>query len=409
MSAQYQQLKTLLDPGARRVSLQFVLVNHSDETWRNADGYHLGWQIFDPESHTFIAEGAWIPLPRDLAPAETVSAAMEFELPPEKGRYHVYVSVLRAGVQWLYEKNSHFILIDASVEHSQGHLLESGITTLRKLRSRNFRRNLVTVLRQPIQAIAGNRSLIRSMVRRDILSRYRGSFGDVFWTVLNPLLLTATYFFVFGVVLQSRFGPDNSRTGFALYFLAGMLPWLAFSEAIGRSPYVIVEHRNFVKKLIFPVEILPVNQMVAGLVSEAFALVIFLAVLLAIEGSIPATITLLPLLIIPQAMFTLGMAWFFAALGVYLRDIGQVMGFLLTLWFFLTPICYPEASLPSWAAAVLTKNPIYVLVRGYRSVLLEGVAPSASAMWKLWLLAVVVFFAGHAWFYKLRKGFADVI
>ena len=90
------------------------------------------------------------------------------------------------------------------------------------------------------------------MARRDVLARYRGSFGDVFWTVLNPLLLMGTYFFVFGIVLQTRFGPDASRTGFALYFLAGMLPWLAFSEPVGRSPHVIWEHRNFVKKLVFP-------------------------------------------------------------------------------------------------------------------------------------------------------------
>ena len=113
------------------------------------------------------------------------------------------------------------------------------------------------------------------MVRRDILGRYRGSFGGAFWTVLNPLLLMLTYFFVFGVVLRTRFGNDPSRAGFALYFLAGMLPWLAFSEAAGRAPTVMLEHRNFVKKLVFAVETLPVNLVVSGLVSEFFALVLF--------------------------------------------------------------------------------------------------------------------------------------
>src|SRR5258705_13776996 len=113
-----------------------------------------------------------------------------------------------------------------------------------------------------------NRRLMRSMVRRDILARYRGSFAGAAWTFLNPLLLMATYFFVFGVVLQSRFGADQSRTGFALYFLAGMLPWLPLSEAVGRAPHVILEHRNFVKKLVFPVETLCVNQVLAGLVTE---------------------------------------------------------------------------------------------------------------------------------------------
>ena len=116
------------------------------------------------------------------------------------------------------------------------------------------------------------------MVRRDILGRYRGSFGGAFWTVINPLLLMLTYFFVFGVVLQSRFGRTASRTGFALYFLAGMLPWLAFSEAAGRAPSVMLEHRNFVKKLVFAVETLPVNLVVSGLVTELFAVAALLRI-----------------------------------------------------------------------------------------------------------------------------------
>jgi lipopolysaccharide transport system permease protein len=108
-------------------------------------------------------------------------------------------------------------------------------------------------------------------------------------------------------------------------------------------------------------------------------------------------------------LFTLGLCWFLAALGVYVRDLRQVIGFLLTLWFFLTPICYPEASLPSSALGILSKNPLFVLVRGFRAALLEGIAPAFGPLWKLWLLSAAVFFAGHAWFYKLRKSFADVI
>jgi lipopolysaccharide transport system permease protein len=247
------------------------------------------------------------------------------------------------------------------------------------------------------------------MVRRDILARYRGSAGDVLWTILNPLLLMGTYFFVFGIVLQSRFGPDNSRTGFALYFLAGMLPWLAISEAIGRAPHVIVEHRNFVKRLVFPVEVLPVAQVITGIVTQAFAIAIFLVVLFVIRGSIPATVFWLPVIVFPQVMFTLGVAWLLAALGVYLRDLGQVIGFLLTLWFFITPICYPETSLPPEAAGILSKNPVYVLVRAYRTMFLDGYSLAWHSVWKLWTVSMITFLLGHAWFYKLRKTFADVI
>jgi lipopolysaccharide transport system permease protein len=227
--------------------------------------------------------------------------------------------------------------------------------------------------------------------------------------VFSPLLLMLTYFFVFGVVLEARAPGDVSRSGFALYFLAGMLPWLAFSEAVGRSANVMWEHRNFVKKLVFAVETLPVNLVAAGLVTECVAIALFCIFLLATGRSIPPTVAWLPLLIVPQVMLTAGLSWFLAALGVFVRDLGQIMVFVLTIWFFATPICYPESQLPPTAAAILTKNPMYVLVRGYREVLLYGHAPAFGALWKLWLLAAVALVAGHAWFYKLRKSFADLM
>ena len=159
-----------------------------------------------------------------------------------------------------------------------------------------------------------------------------------------------TYFFVFGVVLRDRFDPHATWSSFALYFLAGMLPWLAFSEAAGRAPGVMLEHRNFVKKLVFAVETLPVNLVVAGLITELFAIVLFCVFLLAINHELPGALLWLPVLLIPQILFTAGVCWFLAALGVFVRDLGQIIGFLLTLWFFLTPICYPENKLPPAAA-----------------------------------------------------------
>jgi lipopolysaccharide transport system permease protein len=114
-------------------------------------------------------------------------------------------------------------------------------------------------------------------------------------------------------------------------------------------------------------------------------------------------------LLVPQVLFTAGVCWFLGALGVFVRDLGQVIGFLLTLWFFLTPICYPEASLPAAALPLLAKNPMFVLVRGYRAIFLEGQAPVWGSLWKLWIAAAAVFILGHAWFYKLRRSFADII
>jgi lipopolysaccharide transport system permease protein len=398
-----------LDEDSRSVVATFRIVNHSNNTWRRDEGYSLGWQIFDPETGTFIAEGDWLSLKKDLAPAETEDVEVKVTLPPEKGRYHVYISPIHAGEGWFYQRGAAFLLVDAVVEGGKARLLETVATTLRSLRRRNLRRAIGKAFTVPWISIWTNRGLIRSMVRRDIMARYRGSFGDVLWTVLNPLLLMATYFFVFGVVLKARIGPDDSRSGFALYLLAGMLPWLPFAEAIGRAPQCILEHRNFVKKLVFPVETLPVNQVFAGLVTEAFTLCVFLIAILLARGSVPATVIWLPVLLVPQLLLTLGTSWFLSALGVYMRDLGQIIGFLIMLLFYMTPICYPETALPSGAAAILTKNPIFTLVHGYRSILLEGRAPEFHSMWKLWLLSAVVCIAGHAWFYKLRKSFADVV
>jgi len=157
------------------------------------------------------------------------------------------------------------------------------------------------------------------------------------------------------------------------------------------------------------VETLPVNLVASGLVTEAFALLLYAVFLALARPGIPVSALWLPTLLIPQLMFTAGLSWFLAALGVFVRDLGQVMGFLLTLWFFITPICYPEASLPHAASFLLSKNPMYVLVRGYRAIFLDNQPPAWGALWKLWLVAGIVFIGGHAWFYKLRKSFADII
>jgi lipopolysaccharide transport system permease protein len=348
-------------------------------------------------------------LDRDVAPGECGPVRLELRLPPGRGRYRVFVSPMREDVCWYYNERWPFLVLEAEVEGGRAALTRHKVTTLGGLRRAMLWRSLGRAFTYPVLSVWRNRSLIRSMVRRDVMGRYRGSFGGVFWALLNPLLLMLTYLFVFGVVLQARFAGDPSRAGFVLYFLAGMLPWLPFSEAAGRAPFVMLEHRNFVKKLVFPLETLPVTQVVAGLVTQGFALAIFLVLLAVIRGSLPATVAWLPVLLIPQVLLTLGVCWFLAALGVYVRDLGQVIGFLLTLWFFLTPICYPEASLPQAALGILSKNPLFVLVRGYRAILLEGAAPAFGPLWKLWLVSAAACILGHAWFYKLRKSFADVI
>ena len=406
MSAAYHDVQ--VQASGHSISIHLQVENKSSAEWKR-DSFSIGWQLFDPETNFFIQEGEWTPLVSDTPPGQSVPVDLNISFPPEPGGYRIYVSPIDQATGWAYSRGDRFLVVDAQVAAERARILNTTLTTRRALLRRAFIHSLPNLVLYPVGTITRNRALIRSMVRRDILSRYRGSFGDVFWTILNPLLLMLTYYFVFGVVLRTRFGADQSSAGFVLYFLAGMLPWLAFSEPVGRSTGVILEHRNFVKKLVFPLETLPVNQAAAGLVTELFALIVFLFLLLFLRHSVPLTVLWLPILLVPQLLFTLGLCWFLSALGVFVRDLAQLMGFLLTLWFFITPICYPESSLPPSSIAILSANPLFILVRGYRAIFLEGAPPAAAPLAALWVASLLAFLAGHAWFHKLRKTFPDAL
>jgi lipopolysaccharide transport system permease protein len=382
--------------------------NQSAAAWSPAEGWAAGYHLFDDPTGTLVVDGERTPV--DLVPGGVQPFRMQIATPPEPGEYSIYVSAMQEHVAWFYEQGWPFLLITVVVnEEGSVRLRRWQITDRRSVRLKRLWRSLGRAMTLPFQTIWRNRSLIRTLVRRDVLSRYTGSFGGAFWAILNPLLLMLTYFFVFGVVMNTKFGGDASRTSFALYFLAGMLPWLAFSEAAGRAPFVLLDHRNFIKKLVFPVETLPVNVVVSGLVTEFFGLILFALALLLIRGRVPLTVLYLPLVIIPQVLFTAGISWFLAALGVFARDLGQVIGYLLTVLMFMTPIFYPETQLPQFAAGLIRMNPIYVLVRSYRATLLESQAPDWVSLGWLALAGILVFLLGHAWFYKLRKSFADLI
>ena len=409
MNATFSSPAVRLEAGSLLIHCD--LGNHSASPWSAAQGYAAGYHLFDEPTGTLVVDGTRTPLV--LAPAAHRPLDFEIPLPHEPGDYEICVSVMREHVAWFYTQGWPFLLVQVTVA-------DDGIATLKGFRvtvqsalaRKRFARSLLRAFTTPGEAIWNNRGLIRTLVRRDVLSRYSGSFGGAFWAVLNPLLLMLTYFFVFGIVLNSRVPGDPSRSGFALYYLAGVLPWLAFSEAIGRAPTTLVEHRNFIKKLVFPVEILPFNLTVSGLVTEFFGVIIFGLALLLLRGHLPVTALYLPLILIPQILFTAGLCWFLAALGVFFRDLAQINGFLITIWFFITPICYAETgwvSMPAQVARILAKNPIYILVHSYRAIFLESKAPEWTPLAWLTAASALVFLLGHAWFYKLRKSFADII
>ncbi len=350
----------------------------------------VGWQIFDPDTGAFLFEGEW-------KEVDAKKCDLRVVLPQDDGAYRVHVAPV--------EDRDRFVLIDARIEDGALQMSPPRVSTARALRRAHLIRSIPKAIILPPRSLWRNRKLIRSMVRRDILAKYKGSFFGAMWTILNPLLLMGTYAFLFGLVLKTRFGNES----YVLYFLAGMLPWLAFSEAVGRSTYVILEYRNYVKKLVFPLETLPVNLVVAGVVTEAFGLGIFLIGLIVARQALPWSVVWLPMLIVPQLLFTLGLCWFLAALGVFVRDLATVTTFMLTLWFFLTPICYPESQLPPAALRILSFNPLFVLVRGYRAIFLQGRAPGTLGLAGLWVLGIVSAILGYAWFHRMRRSFADII
>lgn len=338
------------------------------------------WQVIDPATESLLDEG------------QASDRDLQVTLPEGDGEYRVQVN-----------DNGRFTLIDALVQDGEMVAKTPRKTSAASMRWRRIIRAIPKVFLYPVRSAIRNRKLMGSMVRRDILARYRGSFGGSWWTILNPLLLMTTYYFLFGRVLKQRFEGGS----YILYFLAGILPWLAFSEAVGRSPSIMLEYRSFVKKLVFPLETLPMNLVIAGAVTEAIGLVIFTLGLLYSRHAIPLSVLWLPVLVIPQLLFTVGLCWFLAALGVFLRDLGQIIGFVLTAWFFLTPICYPESQLHG--IRILSYNPILVLVRGYRAIFLENHAPDAIPLIALWIGAAGLALLGHAFFHRLRRSFADVI
>lgn len=363
----------------------------------------LGCHWIDPVSGRFLRESPWV----EISP--TQAATLEVELPPVPGAYRFYVSPRSTEGDWAYAQGKHFLVIDAEVSLQGITLLRQQIATLGQLRRERWPSIAREIFLGPLLSIWEHRSLIRSMVQRDILARYRGSFADAFWAILNPLMLMLTYFFVFGVVLRSRFPGDPTQEGFFLYFMAGMLPWLSINESVARSPNTALEQRNLITKMIFPVEILPVNLTISGLVTGLTALAIFLCFLWVLRGAIPWTLVYLPLVLIPQFLFTAGICYLFCAIGVYVRDLVYVISLLLTMWFFVTPICYPDISLPSQLLPVLGKNPLYIFVRAYRAIFIEGTHPEWNALWKLSLLSLAMFYGGFAYFRRVRKGFADVL
>lgn len=251
------------------------------------------------------------------------------------------------------------------------------------------------------------RGVVRALVARDLRARYVGSSFGPLWSVVNPLVQLAIFTFVFATVLDVRFGDGDAP--FVLYLACALFPWLAFQESVLRSATCLVDNSVLVKRVVFPVEVIAVQIALSALVHQLIALALLL-LLMTILGVLPGPALLaLPALVAVQLLFTVGLGWAAAALHVYFRDTAQVLGVLLPMWFYLTPIIYPYDLVPDFVRPLLALNPLTALVQDYRDLFLHGVVPLGVR--EAWLIAVSigVFVAGAGIFERMRDEFADLV
>lgn len=270
--------------------------------------------------------------------------------------------------------------------------------------------NFPATPREIVASLWRNRSLVKAFIAREVLGRYRGSVMGILWSFLNPLFMLVVYTFVFSVVFKARWGAGSgSKTEFALVLFAGLLVFNLFAECINRAPSLIVSNQNYVKKVVFPLEILPWVGLGAGLFHCAVSLGVWLIAYLIFFGFPQATILYLPLVFLPFCLFIMGLSWALASLGVYLRDVGQLIGLLTTVLMFLSPIFYPASSLPEDYRAFLYLNPLTPVIEQTRAVLFWGTSPDFAMLGIYYISTFIIAWLGFAWFQMTRKGFADVL
>jgi lipopolysaccharide transport system permease protein len=262
-----------------------------------------------------------------------------------------------------------------------------------------------------VRSLWAQRDLIGQFVVREVVGRYRGSALGLLWSLVNPLVLLLVYTFIFGVVFKGQWPQrtSDSLAGYALILFCGISAYNIFAEVVGRAPVLVVGVPNYVKKVVFPLEILPVSSLGSALFHGAVSLSLVVLGNLLISGRLAWTLPLLPLVALPLVFLALGVGWLLASLGVFVRDIGYTVALVIQVLFFATPIFYSFESIPAPFSTVLRLNPLASIVENFRRVILWGELPSwgGLALWTALTFGIMV--VGYAFFMKTKKAFADVI
>ena len=256
-----------------------------------------------------------------------------------------------------------------------------------------------------------NRQLLAQMTRREVVGRYRGSLVGLAWSFFNPVLMLIVYTLVFSGVFKARWGVggEESKADFAIVLFVGMIAHGFFAECVNRAPGLILSNANLVKKVVFPLELLPWIAACSALFHTAVSLLVLLLAQLILNHQLPWTVMLFPVVLIPLILLTLGFTWFLAATGVFLRDIGQATGIFTTVLMFLSPVFYPLSAVPREFQTLLQLNPLTFIIDSSRQVLIFGNFPAWSGIVLYLAASLAIAWAGFWWFQKTRKGFADVL
>jgi len=255
-----------------------------------------------------------------------------------------------------------------------------------------------------------HRSLIFQMTKREVIGRYRGSVLGIAWSFFNPLIMLAVYTLVFSTVFQAKWHTaSTSKTEFALVLFIGMIMHGVLAESLMNSPGLMMRNVSYVKKVVFPLEILPTISMGATLFHTLISLLVWSLFYFVVTSSFQWTAIFLPLILLPLLLFSLGISWILASFGVYIRDIGQMMGVLATILMFLSPIFYPASRLPEPYRTLIYINPLTFIIEQARDVLMWGKLPNWSGLLIATVVGLAVAWLGFVWFQKTRKGFADVL
>jgi lipopolysaccharide transport system permease protein len=262
-----------------------------------------------------------------------------------------------------------------------------------------------------IAHITSLRELLVQFTKRNIKARYQGTMLGLVWTMVTPLLLLAVYTFVFSVVFKAKWGGyvGESKTAFALLMLCGMTVYSVFSEGINSSVSVITRNPNYVKKVVFPLEILPFSAVLSALFFGSIWFIILLVSIGLLLNQVCLTAICLPIILVPLVMLSLGFSWFVASMSVYFRDMSQIVEVILRVLFYMTPIFYSLEMIPEKYRFVLMLNPLTIIVETVRRVLIFNQWPDWWLLLMLTLISLVICQLGYAWFMKTKRGFADVI